>query len=276
MVFGNLGDDCATGVAFTRDPSTGERKFYGEFLVNAQGEDVVAGIRTPQPIIEGTTQKSDAPALEEAMPEVVPAARSVRETLEKHFRDMQDIEFTIAARQALLLQTRTGKRTARRRCGSRSTWSTRALIDEQEAVAARRARAARPAAAPDDRSEGQRATSIAKGLPASPGRGDRAGRLHRRRRPRSGRSAGEKVILVRRETSPEDIHGMKAAARHPDRRGGMTSHAAVVARGMGKCCVVGCRRLPHRRRKAGDVRRARHARVQGRRRHHARRRAPAR
>ena len=244
MVFGNMGDDCATGVAFTRDPSTGADLFYGEYLVNAQGEDVVAGIRTPQHLtVDGkNAQKSDAPAMEEVMPEVFKQLAGVRHTLEKHYRDMQDIEFTVQRGKLYMLQTRNGKRTAKAALKIAVDMVREGLIDKKEAVARIVPASLDQLLHPTLDPKAQRKV-IAKGLPASPGAAsgkvvftaEEAEKLAR---------AGEKVILVRRETSPEDIDGMHAAEGILTSTGGMTSHAAVVARGMGKPCVAG----------AGDVR----------------------
>ncbi len=235
MVFGNLGDDCATGVAFTRDPSTGERRFFGEYLVNAQGEDVVAGIRTPQPI----SRASGSPgSLEEIMPDAYRKLVETYQLLEKHYRDMQDIEFTIQHGKLWMLQTRTGKRTARAMVRIAAEMVGEGLITKEEAIlrldAAKLDELLHPMLDPAAEKK-----VIAKGLPASPGaavgkvvfNADEAEALAAKE---------EKVILVRVETSPEDIHGMKAAQGILTARGGMTSHAAVVARGMGKCCVAGC------------------------------------
>ncbi|MBN2232822.1 MAG: pyruvate, phosphate dikinase [Deltaproteobacteria bacterium] len=238
MVFGNMGDDCATGVAFTRDPSTGENYFFGEFLVNAQGEDVVAGIRTPQPI--NTVKQSDPalPSLEEVMPELYAQLVDIYKKLERHYRDMQDIEFTIERDRLWLLQTRSGKRTVKAAIRIAVDMVEEGLIDKKEAVmrvdAQQLDKVLHPTIDP-----AARPAAMAKGLPASPGAAagevvfsaDEAERLH---------GEGRAVILVRIETSPEDIHGMHAAEGILTSRGGMTSHAAVVARGMGKCCVAGC------------------------------------
>jgi pyruvate,orthophosphate dikinase len=239
MVFGNMGDDCATGVAFTRDPSTGTDLFYGEYLVNAQGEDVVAGIRTPQHLtVDGkNAQKSDAPAMEEVMPEVFKQLAGVRHTLEKHYRDMQDIEFTVQRGKLYMLQTRNGKRTAKAALKIAVDMVREGLIDKKEAVARIVPASLDQLLHPTLDPKAQRKV-IAKGLPASPGAAsgkvvftaEEAEKLAR---------AGEKVILVRRETSPEDIGGMHAAQGILTSTGGMTSHAAVVARGMGKPCVAG-------------------------------------
>jgi pyruvate, orthophosphate dikinase len=244
MVFGNMGEDCATGVAFTRDPSTGENLFYGEYLVNAQGEDVVAGIRTPQHLtVQGKlAQNSDAPAMEETMPEVFQQLDAVRTKLESHYRDMQDIEFTVQRGKLFMLQTRNGKRTAKAALKIAVDMVRDGVIDKKEAIARIVPSSLDQLLHPTLDPKATRKV-IAKGLPASPGAAsgkivftadDAEKQAH----------SGEKVILVRRETSPEDIHGMHAAQGIVTSTGGMTSHAAVVARGMGRPCVAG----------AGDVR----------------------
>ncbi|MCK5825825.1 MAG: pyruvate, phosphate dikinase [Desulfuromusa sp.] len=238
MVFGNMGDDCATGVAFTRDPSTGENYFYGEFLVNAQGEDVVAGIRTPQPINRIKHKEGDLPSMEEILPDSYEQLVNIRSILEQHYKDMQDIEFTIEKCKLYMLQTRTGKRTAQAAIKVAVDMVSEELITEKEAVLRvdpeQLDQLLHPSLDPDADKQ-----VIAKGLPASPGaasgqvvfNADEAEEQTRLKK---------KVILVRTETSPEDIHGMNAAQGILTARGGMTSHAAVVARGMGKCCVSGC------------------------------------
>ena len=238
MVYGNMGQDCATGVAFTRDPSTGDNYFYGEYLVNAQGEDVVAGIRTPQPINLHQKKPGDLPAMEEVLPECYAQLADIRQTLEKHYKDMQDIEFTIEKGKLFMLQTRNGKRTAQAAIKVAVDMVTEGLIDKKTAVLrvapAQLDQLLHPSLDPKAEKK-----VIAKGLPASPGAAggtvvftaDEAEELAKN---------GKKVILVRVETSPEDIHGMHAAQGILTARGGMTSHAAVVARGMGKCCVAGC------------------------------------
>ncbi len=236
MVYGNMGDDCATGVAFTRDPSTGEDYFYGEYLVNAQGEDVVAGIRTPRPI--NRDKATTLPSMEEVMPECYQQLVSIRSILEKHYRDMQDIEFTIEKGKLFMLQTRNGKRTAPAAIKIAVDMVAEGLIDERTAVL-------RVAPAQLDQllhpSLDPKAVKniIAKGLPASPGAVS-GSVVFTADEAESEAKTGRKVILVRVETSPEDIHGMHAAQGILTARGGMTSHAAVVARGMGKCCVAGC------------------------------------
>jgi pyruvate,orthophosphate dikinase len=243
MVFGNMGADCATGVAFTRDPSTGGNRFYGEYLVNAQGEDVVAGIRTPQHLtIEGKqANNSNLPAMEEVMPTVFGQLNDVRKRLESHYHDMQDIEFTVQQGKLYMLQTRSGKRTAAAALKIAVDMLDEGLIDKETAVMRIEPASLDQLLHPtlDPKAE---KTIIAKGLPASPGaasgkivfNADEAERLA---------GIGEKVVLVRIETSPEDIHGMHAAEGILTTRGGMTSHAAVVARGMGRPCVAGAGEL---------------------------------
>jgi pyruvate, orthophosphate dikinase len=244
MVFGNMGADCATGVAFTRNPSTGANEFYGEYLVNAQGEDVVAGIRTPQHLtIAGKkASKSDLPAMEEVMPEVLDELYRVRRTLEDHYRDMQDIEFTVQRGKLWMLQTRSGKRTAQAALKIAVSLVEEEVISREEAV--RRIEPAsldqllHPALDPSAKTN-----VLARGLPASPGAA--SGKIvFSAEEAESLAVHGEAAILVRIETSPDDIHGMHAAKGILTTRGGMTSHAAVVARGMGRPCVAG----------AGDLR----------------------
>lgn len=240
MVFGNMGETSATGVAFTRDPSTGEKgDFYGEYLINAQGEDVVAGIRTPKPLTKkGCETIGDiGPSLEEAMPEVFAQLDTVRSKLEQHYRDMQDIEFTVQQGQLYMLQTRSGKRTAKAAVKIAVDLAEEGLISEKEAVAQIDPAALDQLLHPRIDPNAERRL-IVRGLPASPGaavgklvfNADEAQRLA---------GQGEDVILIRVETSPEDIHGMHAARGIVTARGGMTSHAAVVARGMGRPCVSG-------------------------------------
>ena len=238
MVFGNMGDDCATGVAFTRDPSTGENYFFGEFLVNAQGEDVVAGIRTPQPINNVGKTDDSLPSLEEVMPDLYRQLVEIYQKLEHHYRDMQDLEFTIEKGKLWLLQTRNGKRTSKASIKIAVDMVQEGLIDKKEAVLRidpqQLDQLLHPMLDPD-----APRNTLAKGLPASPGAAcgevvfsaDEAEDIN---------EEGKPVILVRVETSPEDIHGMNASRGILTARGGMTSHAAVVARGMGKCCVAGC------------------------------------
>ncbi|MDY0184349.1 MAG: pyruvate, phosphate dikinase [Desulfuromonadaceae bacterium] len=237
MVFGNMGDDCATGVAFTRNPATGEKYFYGEFLINAQGEDVVAGIRTPQSINKvGSDGKS--PSMEEVMPESYAQLVEIQHKLEKHYRDMQDIEFTIEKGRLFMLQTRNGKRTAAAAVKIAVDMEKEGLIDKKEAVLRiapeQLDQLLHPSLDPKARK-----TVIAKGLPASPGAAS-GEIIFSADEAEAEKKLGRNVILVRIETSPEDIHGMHAAQGILTARGGMTSHAAVVARGMGKCCVSGC------------------------------------
>src|SRR6202166_483329 len=240
MVFGNMGETSATGVAFTRNPSTGESKLYGEFLINAQGEDVVAGIRTPQDITEYARQESgsDKASMETAMPEAFKELTRIYTLLEKHYRDMQGMEFTVEQGKLWMLQTRGGKRTAKAALRIAVELANEGLISKKEAISridpASLDQLLHPTIDPAAKRD-----VIATGLPASPGAAsgeivfssDEAAKLQ---------ADGRKVILVRIETSPEDIHGMHAAEGILTTRGGMTSHAAVVARGMGKACVSGC------------------------------------
>jgi len=238
MVYGNMGNDCATGVAFTRDPSTGENCFYGEYLVNAQGEDVVAGIRTPQPINLHQKKPGDLPAMEEVLPDCYAQLAAIRSTLEKHYKDMQDIEFTIESGKLYMLQTRNGKRTAKAAIKIAVDMVKEGLIDEKTAVLrvapSQLDQLLHPSLDPKANK-----VIIAKGLPASPGAASGAV-VFTADEAETAAKTGKRVILVRVETSPEDIHGMHAAQGILTARGGMTSHAAVVARGMGKCCVAGC------------------------------------
>ncbi|MEJ0023052.1 MAG: pyruvate, phosphate dikinase [Alphaproteobacteria bacterium] len=239
MVFGNMGETSATGVAFTRDPSTGFKRFYGEYLINAQGEDVVAGIRTPKPITKAARLEMDEPgqALEEALPEVYGQLVEVYQKLEGHYRDMQDIEFTVERGKLWMLQTRNGKRTAKAALKIAVDMASEKLITQSEAVARIDASSLDQMLHPTIAKDYKRDV-LCVGLPASPGAAvgkvvfdpDEAADLGAR---------GEDVILVRDETSPEDIHGMHAARAIVTARGGMTSHAAVVARGMGRPCVSG-------------------------------------
>ena len=236
MVFGNMGLDCATGVCFTRDPSTGENMFYGEFLVNAQGEDVVAGIRTPQPLSKGAAKDGEV-SMEDALPDAYAELCRVRETLERHYHDMQDIEFTVQQNTLYMLQTRTGKRTAAASLRIAVEMAEGGLITKQEAVMRVNAQALDQLLHPTLDPKAPR-TLFGRGLPASPGAA--SGAVVFSADDAEMRAAkGEAVILVRIETSPEDIHGMHAARGIVTTRGGMTSHAAVVARGMGRPCVAG-------------------------------------
>lgn len=239
MVFGNMGDTSATGVAFTRDPSKGDRAYYGEFLINAQGEDVVAGIRTPQYLTRAAREEAGAkPAsMEEAMPEVYAELAAVFDTLETHYRDMQDIEFTVERAKLWMLQTRSGKRTAKAALKIAVDMATEGLITREEAICRVDPMALDQLLHPTLDPHAHRDV-IAKGLPASPGAASGAAVFDADTAEKRA-AAGDAVILVRTETSPEDIHGMHAAKGILTARGGMTSHAAVVARGMGRPCVSG-------------------------------------
>jgi pyruvate,orthophosphate dikinase len=239
MVFGNMGDTSATGVAFTRNPSTGEKKLYGEFLINAQGEDVVAGIRTPQEITEAAKKESgsDKPSMEAAMPDAFAELKRIHGVLERHYRDMQDLEFTVEQGELWMLQTRNGKRTAQAALRIAVDLAQEKLISKDEAVARIDPASLDQLLHPTIDPNAERKI-IANGLPASPGAA--AGEIvFSSEEAEELKSHGRKVILVRVETSPEDIHGMHAAEGILTTRGGMTSHAAVVARGMGKPCVSG-------------------------------------
>ncbi|PTQ09964.1 pyruvate, phosphate dikinase [Sphingomonas oleivorans] len=239
MVFGNMGDTSATGVAFTRDPATGERAYYGEFLINAQGEDVVAGIRTPQYLTRAAREAAGArlASMEEAMPEVYAELAKVFDLLETHYRDMQDIEFTVQQGTLWMLQTRSGKRTAKAALKIAVDMAEEGLITQEEAVArvdpAALDQLLHPTLDPDAPRD-----VVAKGLPASPGAASGIAIFDADTAEKRA-ELGHAVILVRVETSPEDIHGMHAAKGILTARGGMTSHAAVVARGMGRPCVSG-------------------------------------
>ncbi|MCA0319947.1 MAG: pyruvate, phosphate dikinase [Proteobacteria bacterium] len=239
MVFGNMGDSSATGVAFTRNPSTGQKELYGEFLINAQGEDVVAGIRTPQNITEEAriAAKSDKPSMETALPDVYKQFIAVAATLEMHYRDMQDLEFTVERGKLWMLQTRNGKRTAKASLRIAVELANEGLISKDEAVSRVDPASLDQLLHPTIDPKAERKV-IATGLPASPGAA-RGEIVFNSDEAESMKAAGHKVILVRVETSPEDIHGMHAAEGILTTRGGMTSHAAVVARGMGKPCVSG-------------------------------------
>jgi pyruvate, orthophosphate dikinase len=254
MVFGNMGDDCATGVAFTRDPSTGDNRFYGEYLINAQGEDVVAGIRTPQQVtvigsqkwakesgIKEADRKKKYPSLEEYMPKAYKQLDDIYNKLENHYRDMQDIEFTIQNQKLWMLQTRNGKRTAAAAVKIAVDMVNQGLITKQEALMRIDPNSLDQLLHPTLDPKAKR-NVITRGLPASPGAG--VGKVVFNADDAEAWSAkGEKVVLVRVETSPEDLKGMSVAQGILTARGGMTSHAAVVARGMGKCCVSGCSEL---------------------------------
>ena len=238
MVFGNMGDDSATGVAFTRNPSTGEKAFYGEFLINAQGEDVVAGIRTPQPITKIAAAAAGVKSLEEALPQAYNQLVEIYKKLEGHYRDMQDIEFTIERGVLWMLQTRNGKRTAAAALKIACDMIDEKLITQEEAILRLDPQALDQLLHPTLDPKAPK-TVLAKGLPASPG-GVNGQIVFSSEEAVVWKEQGKKVILVRVETSPEDIAGMIAAQGIFTTRGGMTSHAAVVARGMGKCCVAGC------------------------------------
>ncbi len=245
MVFGNTGDNSATGVAFTRNPATGENMFFGEWLPNAQGEDVVAGIRTPNPVNKAgkTADTLHLPSLEESMPKLYKQLFGIQKKLEKHYQDMQDIEFTIEDGRLWMLQTRTGKRNGQAAIRMAVEMAKSKLITKQTAVLRVRPdqidELLHPSVAPVAEKQG---VELAKGLPAGPG--GAVGRIVLTADDAEAwAKKGEKVILVRTETSPEDVHGMHAAQAILTAKGGMTSHAALVARGWGKCCIVGCSAL---------------------------------
>ena len=229
MAFGNMGDDCGTGVAFTRNPATGEKKLMGEFLTNAQGEDVVAGVRTPMPISEMANK----------FPEAYAQFVEVCKTLENHYRDMQDMEFTVEDGKLYMLQTRNGKRTAAAALKIACDLVDEGMIDEKKAVSMIDPRNLDTLLHPQfDPAALKKATAVASALPASPGAA--CGKIvFTAEDAKAWAERGEKVCLVRLETSPEDIEGMAAAQGILTVRGGMTSHAAVVARGMGTCCEIG-------------------------------------
>ncbi len=242
MVFGNMGNSCATGVGFTRNPATGDNHFYGEWLSDAQGEDVVAGIRTPNPINKWcrTEQNKDLPTLEEEMSGIYDELDGIRINLEKHYADMQDIEFTIENDRLWMLQTRVGKRNGMAAVKMATDMLTEGLIEKETAL--NRVKPSQldellhPMVDPDAEAT---ATKLAEGLPAGPG-GATGQIVFTADDAEAWAKDGKKVILVRNETSPEDVHGMHAAEAILTAKGGMTSHAALVARGWGKCCVVGC------------------------------------
>ncbi len=242
MVFGNMGEDSATGVAFTRNPATGENIFFGEWLVNAQGEDVVAGLRTPNPLNEDTKteETKNLTSLESSMPDIYAQLNKIRKDLEKHYSDMQDIEFTIQEGKLWMLQTRVGKRNGSAAIKMAVEMKHEGMLDKETALSRVKPEQLDELLHPMlNRESEEKATLLAKGLPAGPGgatgrvvfTADDAEEWHKR---------GEKVILIRDETSPEDVHGMHAAEAILTAKGGMTSHAALVARGWGKCCIVGC------------------------------------
>ena len=242
MVFGNMGNTSATGVAFSRNPATGDNKFYGEWLINAQGEDVVAGIRTPNPLNEATKTEHNKhlESLEKAMPKVYAELDGIRKALEEHFHDMQDIEFTIQEGKLWMLQCRIGKRTGLAALQMAMDMLKEGMIDERTAVMR-----VSPAQLDEilhpvlDPASEKKSEVVAKGLPASPG-GAVGTIVFTSEAAMAAAAKGQKVILIREETSPEDIEGMRASAGILTTRGGMTSHAALVARGWGKCCIVGC------------------------------------
>ena len=242
MVFGNMGDDSATGVAFTRNPATGENIFFGEWLANAQGEDVVAGLRTPNPLNEDTKTEDtkDSPSLESSMPKIYSQLAEIRETLEDHYSDMQDIEFTIQEGMLWMLQTRVGKRNGSAAIKMAVDMAQEGMIDKQTALMRVKPDQLDELLHPmlDSQAE-QKAVLLAKGLPAGPG-GATGRVVFTADDAEAWHNNGDKVILIREETSPEDVHGMHAAEAVLTARGGMTSHAALVARGWGKCCIVGC------------------------------------
>jgi pyruvate,orthophosphate dikinase len=245
MVFGNMGDHSATGVAFTRNPATGEDIFYGEWLINAQGEDVVAGLRTPNPlnVMNKTDDTKHLKSLEEDMPKLYKELTGIRNKLEKHYRDMQDLEFTIQEGRLWMLQTRTGKRNGQAAVKMAVEMAKKKLISEATAVLR-----VRPTQLDEllhdmlDPAEERKAHVLAKGLPAGPG-GGTGQVVFTADDAEAWVKDGKKVILVRNETSPEDVHGMHIAEAILTAKGGMTSHAALVARGWGKCCIVGCSAL---------------------------------
>ncbi|MBS6510996.1 MAG: pyruvate, phosphate dikinase, partial [Clostridiales bacterium] len=230
MVFGNMGDDCGTGVAFTRDPATGEKKLYGEYLMNAQGEDVVAGIRTPQPIS----------TLHETMPAVYDQFVEIATTLENHYADMQDMEFTIEGGKLYMLQTRNGKRTAPAALKIAVDLVAEGKLTKEQAILKVEPQQLDSLLHPQFEAKALKAAKpVAKGLPASPGAA--SGRIYfTAEDAMAAKERGEKIVLCRQETSPEDIEGMHVSEGILTARGGRTSHAAVVARGMGTCCVAGC------------------------------------
>jgi len=245
MVFGNTGEESATGVAFTRNPATGENKFFGEWLTNAQGEDVVAGLRTPHPLNEDTKTKEtkDLPSLEESMPSIYNELYDIRIRLEKHYLDMQDIEFTIQDGKLWMLQTRVGKRNGVAAIKMAVDMVNENMIDKKTALLRVNPNQLDELLHPTLDTENEQNTPIlTKGLPAGPG-GAKGKAVFTADAAELWHAKGEKVILIREETSPEDVHGMHAAEAILTARGGMTSHAALVARGWGKCCIVGCNEL---------------------------------
>ncbi|OUX30717.1 MAG: pyruvate, phosphate dikinase [bacterium TMED264] len=245
MVFGNTGEESATGVAFTRNPATGENKFFGEWLTNAQGEDVVAGLRTPNPLNEDTKTEDTIhlSSLEETMPEIYNELFDIKNSLEKHYSDMQDIEFTIQEGKLWMLQTRVGKRNGVAAIKIAVDMFNEKMIDKNTAIMRVNPNQLDELLHPAlDKASEKSATKLTKGLPAGPG-GAKGRVVFTADDAEDWKNRGEKVILVREETSPEDVHGMHAAEAILTARGGMTSHAALVARGWGKCCIVGCNEL---------------------------------
>ena len=245
MVFGNTGEESATGVAFTRNPATGDNIFFGEWLTNAQGEDVVAGLRTPNPLNEDTKtdDTSHLPSLEDTMPEIYNELFRIKNKLEKHYSDMQDIEFTIQEGKLWMLQTRVGKRNGVAAIKMAVDMFNEDMIDKKTAVMRVNPNQLDELLHPTlDKDSEKSATKLTKGLPAGPG-GAKGRVVFTADDAEKWNNKGEKVILVREETSPEDVHGMHAAEAILTARGGMTSHAALVARGWGKCCIVGCNEI---------------------------------
>jgi len=245
MVFGNTGEESATGVAFTRNPATGENKFFGEWLTNAQGEDVVAGLRTPNPLNEDTKTEDTRhlPSLEDTMPKIYSELFDIKNRLEKHYSDMQDIEFTIQEGKLWMLQTRVGKRNGVAAIKMAVDMFNENMIDKETAIMRVNPNQLDELLHPAlDKDSENSATKLTKGLPAGPG-GAKGRVVFTADDAEEWNNRGEKVILVREETSPEDVHGMHAAEAILTARGGMTSHAALVARGWGKCCIVGCNEL---------------------------------
>ena len=245
MVFGNTGENSATGVAFTRNPATGENKFFGEWLTNAQGEDVVAGLRTPNPLNEDTKTEDTKhlPSLEDTMPEIYNELFDIKNRLEQHYSDMQDIEFTIEEGKLWMLQTRVGKRNGVAAIKMAVDMFNENMIDKETAILRINPNQLDELLHPAlDKNSEDSATKLTKGLPAGPG-GAKGRVVFTADDAEEWNNRGEKVILVREETSPEDVHGMHAAEAILTARGGMTSHAALVARGWGKCCIVGCNEL---------------------------------
>ena len=245
MVFGNTGEESATGVAFTRNPATGENKFFGEWLTNAQGEDVVAGLRTPNPLNEDTKTEDtkNLPSLEDTMPEIYNELFNIKNRLEKHYSDMQDIEFTIQEGKLWMLQTRVGKRNGVAAIKMAVDMFNEGMIDKKTAIMRVNPNQLDELLHPAlDKNSENNATTLTKGLPAGPG-GAKGRVVFTADDAEEWNKKGEQVILVREETSPEDVHGMHAAEAILTARGGMTSHAALVARGWGKCCIVGCNEI---------------------------------